>query len=81
MALGLQRRVLGHLQLLQAAPLLVPVLEVHKRVQALGLRWQPVVGSVLLANRFLLLGSRQLRLQGSGELLEPLAARRRLSQR
>ncbi len=38
MALGLQRRVLGHLQLRQAAPLLVPVLEVHKRVQALGLR-------------------------------------------
>ena len=40
-----------------------------------------MVGSVLLANRFLLLGSRQLRLQGSGGLLEPLAARRRLSQR
>ena len=38
MALGLQRRVLGHLQLRQAAPLLAPVLEVHKRAQALGLR-------------------------------------------
>ena len=38
MGLGLQRRVLGHLQLRQAAPLLVPVLEVHKRVQVLGLR-------------------------------------------
>jgi hypothetical protein len=38
LALGLQRHVLGHLQLRQAAPLLVPVLEVHKRVQALGLR-------------------------------------------
>ena len=79
MALGLHRRVLGCLQLRQAAALLVPVLEVHKWVQALGLRRQPLVGSVLLGNQFLLSGSRHLQLQRSGGLLEPSAARPRLS--
>ncbi len=79
MVLGLPRRVLGYLQVRQAAPLLVPVLEVHKWLQALGLRRQPLVGSVLLGDLFLLPGSRHLRLQRSGGLLELSAARPRLS--
>jgi hypothetical protein len=79
LALGLQPQFLGCLQLRQAAPLLVPVLEVLKWVPALGLRRQPLVGSVLLANRFPLLGSRQLRLQRLGGLLDLSAARPRLS--